>query len=382
MTMNKEKILKGTPTMIYQQSIQFDDVAVYFSKEEWDCLIAEEKELYREVMEENYRNLREIGLVDVKPAIISKMEQGEEPYARAAGGPVGITADESMARNSSEGRNISFNSVVKGFGIAQSYIIRKTLAKESKSSLDGHLTRSHVNNHRGATRTLNVDSHINTYSQGNPETLETRGIVSIMSPHCKKGRIHVDPQREKSFKIGEKRVPDFGKCSSASSQPDRHRRTCTGEKRYACKEYGKCFSQDTSRIAHMRSHRGEKPSLRSEDDKCFTNETTLLSPQVIHPSDKPFACTECVKSFSHNEELDAHQSVHMEQKMFICPECGRCYTPYSMLLTHQKSHTVKPFACSMCTKRFVFHSQLISHMDVHRRSVTEMDNYSKTLDFI
>ncbi|MEE6504662.1 hypothetical protein FKM82_005285 [Ascaphus truei] len=60
----------------------FDKVAIYFSKEEWDYLKEEQKELYKDVMMENYQVLRSLGCVNVKPEIVSMIEQGKEPYVR------------------------------------------------------------------------------------------------------------------------------------------------------------------------------------------------------------------------------------------------------------------------------------------------------------
>ncbi|KAM4617734.1 LOW QUALITY PROTEIN: uncharacterized protein O3C94_021654 [Discoglossus pictus] len=373
LTMNKEKIWNGTPTMIYQQIIQFDEVAVYFSKEEWDCLIVEEKELYREVMEENYRNLREIGLVDVKPAIISKMERGEEPYARAAGGPVGITADGFVPRNTLEGRRISLKYIVNDFGIAQSYIIRKSLAKESKSSLDGDLTRPHLNNHRGAIRTVNGGSHITTGSQGNPETMDTPR--NLMRSRCREDQLHDGPQSEKSFnlalngqKTGEKRFPcpECGKCFNTSSHLHRHQRTHTGEKRYTCTECGKCFSQNTSRLAHMRSHRGEKPFSCSDCGKCFTSSSSVVKHRRVHTGEKPYTCSDCGKCFTSGSYLVVHRRIHTGERPFECPECRKRFIKNSNLVRHQRSHVgEKPFSCSDCGKHFTKKTTLLSHHLIH-----------------
>uniref|UniRef100_A0A8C5MMV0 KRAB domain-containing protein n=1 Tax=Leptobrachium leishanense TaxID=445787 RepID=A0A8C5MMV0_9ANUR len=41
--------------------ITFDDIAVYFSKEEWNCLGEAEQDLYKDVIMDNYQTLLSLG---------------------------------------------------------------------------------------------------------------------------------------------------------------------------------------------------------------------------------------------------------------------------------------------------------------------------------
>ncbi|XP_063309237.1 zinc finger protein ZFP2-like [Pelobates fuscus] len=330
-------------------SVTFDDVAICFSEHEWAWLEQWQKDLYVEVMLENYRILHSLDPAAVKPEIIWNVCHGVESdtdnknFARTLGQPdreygqAPQTPDLLLQLSLDEIKDNNQRLPICGFyPNGDSFNLRSTQPMPQTST---SLKR---------TTQLLVEEY--TIETG----LKERG-------NCKTKPAHRSKRIKEKRKTGNKyELKEDNTVSINSEKPD------SGEKLYICTKCGNTFSIWQSLVRHFGVHATAKPCTCSDCGKYFTYKSNFLLHQRSHSGLKAFRCSECGKSFMRKSSLVVHERSHTGERPYQCNDCGKAFIEHAKLLRHQRIHTgERPFVCNACGKSFNDSSVLNRHYKVH-----------------
>ncbi|XP_017193510.2 zinc finger protein 717 [Oryctolagus cuniculus] len=399
--------------------IAFEDLAVYFTWEEWKKMNNAQKILYKDVMLETYSSLFSLGYCTTKPDLIFKLERGAEPWM----------VDECLNR--------SLPVVMK----------RDDLIRINQENQDKYLNQDFMKNNKTSVlervelrKTLSLNSsHIPTlivekgtysglkpakcnkchamYCPSGPDQLQAGekfdntkipgNSLQFCEPLGQHDNIHITKQpfgptgqakvfTRKMFYKSErvhmaencdKSTVTFGKATQVEKaihenySLNMHQQSHTRKKLYRYIRYVEPVIHQSHLAINQILNTREKlytfkpcgkslsfnsPYECNDCGKAFGQKSDLRKHQQIHTGEKPHKCNDCGKTFGRKSDLFIHQRIHTGEKPHKCNNCGKAFARKSDLIIHQRIHTgEKPHKCNDCGKAFGHKSYLIVHQQIH-----------------
>nr|XP_008529099.1 PREDICTED: zinc finger protein 426-like [Equus przewalskii] len=389
-----ERMVTEYLTNFSQASVTFADVAVHFTQEEWTLLDPTQRNLYRDVMLETYKNLTTVEYQLFRPNLICWLEQEEELGTVETGvfqeWDIQLkTKDSAIQQGMFWGKasnSIEMERIHSGWELYDCEQCGKVFSEHScletqrrtQNGGNAHEDNQHEKRFLGLHTKTSTGEKFSRFSQwGKAISLSSDVTYSKTSMQeeafkCSHGRkafvnqsyIQAQTRTHNGGKLCEWK--EYGRSFIHSTSLAVRVQTQTGNSHYECKEWGKSSEGISYSHSLIEIHTGIKPFICKECGKSFKRSVLVNAHLGSHTLEKPYEFKEYGKAFTQSSGLVHHKKTPSEERRFKCATCGKAFPASTSLHYHLRTHSgEKPFECNLCEKRFASSSQLIFHKRTH-----------------